>query len=70
MLNDFFMDVDNEAKIPTETANAIVEVHLQKFKNTISTLLKEAYERGIKVRENPEFIRINRMTDQLNNLYK
>jgi hypothetical protein len=44
LLNDFFGDIDTEAKIDSELANAIVSVHLKKFESLFSsqhTLLLE-----------------------------
>lgn len=42
LLNDFFQNVDTEAKIETDVANAIVDVHLKKFTNLIQAE-KEQY---------------------------
>ena len=36
LLNDFLQDIDNEGKIDSKIANAIVDVHLRKLKNLVT----------------------------------
>ena len=41
LVNDLFQDVDNEAKIDTDTANAICELHTDKFEQLLLERDKE-----------------------------
>lgn len=40
LLNDLFQDIDTEARIDAVTSNAIVSVHLRKFIDFYSEILK------------------------------
>lgn len=42
LLNSFFQDVDNENKVDSQTANALVSVHLKKIEAFISRQIAQA----------------------------